>query len=142
MRSSPSTSPATNARVTPTADVLGGLLRGSHEGHGHGYGVDEGIGVEGQPVVGLTFWVRAEDVGTAAMTAVDTARRAGAAAGAGPDYYDVSLVPRSVIAGSKDEHEIRIRRRRSSPRSPRWSARCGASAGSGPPSDGWSWRAG
>lgn len=96
------------SRVRPTADALGGLLQGSHEGPGHGYGVDQGIGVEGQPVVGVTFWVRAEDIGAAAMTAVDTARRAGTAAGAGPDYYDVSLMPRSVIVGPEDDHEIRM----------------------------------
>ena len=96
------------ARVTPTADALGGLLHGSHEGHGHGYGVDQGIGIEGQPVLGLTFWVRAKDVGAAATAALDTARGAGAVTGAGPDYYDVSLVPRSAIVGPKDEHEMRM----------------------------------
>jgi len=96
------------SRVSPTAEALGALLQGSRDGHGHGFGVDQGIGVEGQPVLGLTFWVRAMDLGAAALTALDTARRAGAVIEAGPDYYDVVLVPRSVIVGPEDEHEMRM----------------------------------
>ena len=52
------------------------------------------------------FWVKADDVGAAAMTALQTARRAGAAADVGPGYYDVCLVPRSAILMPEDEHTI------------------------------------
>ena len=64
---------------------------------GHLTAVDQGTGVEGQPVLGLSFWVRAEEVGAAATTALKTARRAGSAVDAGPDYYDITLVPRSAV---------------------------------------------
>jgi hypothetical protein len=57
-------------------------------------------------VVGLTFWVRADDVGGAATTALATAREAGRMAQAGPDYYDVSLVPRSAVLMPEEEHTI------------------------------------
>jgi hypothetical protein len=76
---------------------------------GYGAGVDQGIGVEGQPVIGLSFWVRADDVSGAAATALATAR---AAAGskdiAGPDYYDVVLVPRTAVLMPPDQHELRM----------------------------------
>jgi hypothetical protein len=68
--------------------------------------VDQGTGVEGQAVIGLSFWVRADDLGGAALTALETARRAGAAAEVGPDYYDVSLVPRSSVVVPEAEHEM------------------------------------
>ena len=47
----------------------------------------------GADVVGVLFWVWADDVGDAARIAVDTARRAGADAGVGPDLYDVVVIP-------------------------------------------------
>lgn len=94
------------SRVSVVADELRRGLRGAHEGRGGGAGVDQGIGVEGQPVVGLTFWVRADDVGSAAVTALETARRAGSAASVGPDYYDVSLVPSSAIRVPLDQHTV------------------------------------
>jgi hypothetical protein len=68
--------------------------------------VDQGTGVEGQPVIGLVFWVRADDVGAAAVTALQTARLAGSVADVGPEYYDVSLVPRSAILVPEEEHNI------------------------------------
>lgn len=93
------------SRVTPVAEELRRLLHGDDTGPGNG-GADQGIGVEGQPVVGLTFWVRADDLGAAAVTALETARRAGSAAEVGPGYYDVSLVPRSAILMPEDDHTI------------------------------------
>lgn len=60
-------------------------------------GVDQGTGVTDRPVVGLTFWVRADNVGPAATTAVEVARRAGAKAGAGPEIYDVTVIPRNAV---------------------------------------------
>jgi hypothetical protein len=60
-------------------------------------GVDRGIGVEGDPVIGFLFWVRGDDVGEAARTALATARAAGMECGAGPRYYDISLVPADVV---------------------------------------------
>ena len=48
-------------------------------------------------MVGLVFWVRADDVGTAAALAVDTARRAGADCGVGPERCDVTIIPRNAV---------------------------------------------
>jgi hypothetical protein len=71
--------------------------------------MDQGTGVEGQPVIGLVFWVRADDVGAAAVTALQTARLAGSVADVGPEYYDVSLVPRSAILVPEEEHTTEYR---------------------------------
>jgi hypothetical protein len=59
---------------------------------------------EGQPVLGLTFWVKADDVGSAASTVLATARQAGASADAGPEYYDVTLVPSTAVLMRADDH--------------------------------------
>jgi hypothetical protein len=64
--------------------------------------VDQGLGIAASPVVGFLFWVRADDVGAAAMTAVAAARRAGADAGAGPDLYDVTVIPFVAVAQPDD----------------------------------------
>lgn len=61
-------------------------------------GADQGLGVTSRPVVGLLFWVRADDVGAAATVAVEAARRAGANHGVGPDLYDVTVIPRQAVA--------------------------------------------
>jgi hypothetical protein len=58
---------------------------------------DQGRGIEGRPVVGLVFWVRADEVGEAATLAVETARRAGAASGVGPELFDVIVSPSSAV---------------------------------------------
>ena len=63
---------------------------------------DQGLGVTGRPVVGLLFWVGADDVGEAAMTAVQAARRAGAAHGVGPDLYDVTVIPKEAVVRPDD----------------------------------------
>lgn len=59
---------------------------------------DQGLGIEGRPVIGLVFWVRADDVGRAATLAVDAARRAGAASGVGTELYDVVVLPSTSVA--------------------------------------------
>ncbi|MGH9014007.1 MAG: hypothetical protein ACRDZ1_08755 [Acidimicrobiia bacterium] len=59
-------------------------------------------------MLGLTFWVRADDVGAAARTALELARRAGAVADVGPDYYDITLVPRDAVVVPWEDHEIRM----------------------------------
>src|SRR5215212_7295748 len=58
-------------------------------GVGGGVAADQGRGIEGRPVVGLTFWVRADDVAQAARTAVEVAGRAGVESGVGSELYDV-----------------------------------------------------
>jgi hypothetical protein len=63
---------------------------------------DQGLGIEGRPVVGLTFWVRANDVGQAATLAVDAARRAGAESGIGTELYDVVVIPSTSVAREND----------------------------------------
>jgi hypothetical protein len=65
---------------------------------GGGVSADQGRGIEGRPVVGLTFWVRADDVGQAATTAVAAARRAGAESAVGADLYDVVVIPSAAVA--------------------------------------------
>jgi len=65
---------------------------------------DQGLGIEGRPVVGLLFWVRADDVGHAAALAVETARQAGAATGVGPELYDVVVMPSTSVARRDDPH--------------------------------------
>jgi hypothetical protein len=96
------------SRVSRVAEALRASLDGEDDGPGLGSGVDQGIGVEGQPVLGLTFWVRADDVGSAARSALGVARRAGAVGGVGPDYYDVALVPKSAVVGPREQHTIRM----------------------------------
>lgn len=63
---------------------------------------DQGTGIEGRPVIGLSFWVRADDVGQAARTAVEAARRAGADSGVGTDLYDVVVIPNAAVAQPDD----------------------------------------
>ena len=63
---------------------------------------DQGTGIEGRPVVGLTFWVRADDVGQAAAVAAKTACRAGADSGVGTDLYDVVVMPHAAVARPSD----------------------------------------
>jgi hypothetical protein len=63
---------------------------------------DQGLGIEGRPVIGLIFWVRADDVGQAAKLAVDTARQAGVASGVGAELYDVVVMPEASVARRDD----------------------------------------
>lgn len=65
-------------------------------------GSDQGTGIAGRPVVGLLFWVRADDVGQAALRAVDAAERALAGHLAKPELYDVTVIPRNAVALAGD----------------------------------------
>lgn len=58
---------------------------------------DQGRGIEGRPVVGLVFWVRADGIGQAASVAVEAALRAGAASGLGPELFDLTVFPSSSV---------------------------------------------
>lgn len=53
-------------------------------------------------MLGLVFWVRADDVGRAASLAVDTARRAGGASRVGTELYDVVVIPSTSVARRDD----------------------------------------
>lgn len=48
-------------------------------------------------MIGLVFWVRADEVGEAATVAVETARRAGAESGVGPELFDVIVSPSAML---------------------------------------------
>ena len=64
----------------------------------HAVAADQGLGVTDRPVVGLLFWVRADEVGQAASLAVHTARRAAEGHGVGPELYDVTVIPKDAVA--------------------------------------------
>jgi hypothetical protein len=91
-------------RVTASATALRSLLDNDEDRDAADVGADQGLGVTGRPVVGLLFWVRADDVGEAALTAVETARRAGADHGVGPELYDVTLIPPNAVVLPGDVH--------------------------------------
>jgi hypothetical protein len=66
---------------------------------------DQGIGREGDhPVVGLVFWLAADEIGQAATLAAETARRAGADSGVGTELYDVVVTPHAAIADRYGDH--------------------------------------
>ena len=88
-------------RVSACARELDRLLTGD-DGSGGGSGADQGLGVEGLPVVGLVFWTRADDVGSAATLAVETARQAGRSHGVGPRLYDVTVIPEDAVVMPRD----------------------------------------
>jgi hypothetical protein len=95
------------SRVAIAHESLLGLLVHDDGVGGHpGSGIDQGIGHEGRPVIGFTFYVRADDVGSAATTGLAVAEAAGPAAGVGPEFYDVVVVPHSAIVVPLDEFEI------------------------------------
>jgi hypothetical protein len=93
---------ADNRMISAVARSLESLLTAdADDADAHSYGVDQGLGVTDRPVVGLVFWVRADDVGAAAARAAEVARVAGGAAGVGPELYDVTVIPRyAVVMGS------------------------------------------
>lgn len=88
-------------RTSACVDELDRLLTGTDDGHG-GSAADQGLGVVRLPVVGLLFWVRADDVGTAATLAVETARLAGRPHGVGPQLYDIVVIPRNAVVMPND----------------------------------------
>jgi hypothetical protein len=57
-------------------------------------------------VIGFTFCVQADDVGSAATTGLTCAQAAGAVAGEGPDVCDIVVVPHSAIVVPLDEFDI------------------------------------
>jgi hypothetical protein len=89
-------------RVGRAVDELRGLLQEDGRVGNADVGGDQGLGVTGRPVVGLLFWVDADDVGEAATTALQVARRAGAAHGVGPDLYDVTVIPEDAVVRPRD----------------------------------------
>ena len=62
----------------------------------HSVAADEGLGVTHRPVVGLLFWVRADEVGKS--DGVTAARRVAEGHGVGPELYDVTVIPRDAVA--------------------------------------------
>lgn len=89
-------------RVGPAVADLRGLLQGDGRVTNTEVGGDQGFGATGRPIVGLLFWVNADDVREAAMTAVQAARRAGAAHGVGPDLYDVTVTSKEAVVRPDD----------------------------------------
>lgn len=90
-------------RASAAADGLRSLLTGGDGVPGPGEAsADQGLGVANRPVVGLLFWVKADDVGEAATIAVRTGQRAGTGRGVGPDLYDVTLIPRKAVVFPDD----------------------------------------
>jgi len=84
--------------VHVVAEGLRPLLTGGDPSIQHGdFGVDQGTGMANRPVVGLLFWVRADDVGQAALDAVGTARRALAARLPNAGLYDVTVIPCGAV---------------------------------------------
>jgi hypothetical protein len=89
--------------VAPAHQSLVRELSSDGEGSTPGeVAADQGIGVEGRPVVGLLFWVRADDVGLAARTAVEAASRAGGDCGLGTELYDVVVIPSAAVVSRDD----------------------------------------
>jgi hypothetical protein len=100
---------ASGARVTAAHQALKRQLISDDEPMKPGeYVADQGIGVEGRPVVGLLFWVRADDVGLAAKTAVEAASRAGTESGLGSELYDVVVIPSAAVASPNDPEYPRM----------------------------------
>jgi hypothetical protein len=59
--------------------------------------VDLGTPAAPRPTIGMRFWVKADDVGGAAITALDIARQAGRDAGVGPELYEIAVTPRAAV---------------------------------------------
>lgn len=92
--------------VTPVADALKARLPFSNGTERALAGVDQGRGHEGSAVVGLTFLLRADDLGAAASLAVETARAAGTDAGVAGRVFDVVLVPEDSLVLPEAERLI------------------------------------
>jgi hypothetical protein len=96
-----------SGRVPATHEALGRQLTES-DGVARRPGdwaADQGLGREGdRPVVGLVFWVAADEIGKAATLAAETARRAGAESGVGTELYDVVVIPHAAVADRYGDH--------------------------------------
>jgi hypothetical protein len=89
-------------QIEQVADALRSLLV-ADDGDARGdIGVDQGTGVTTRPVVGMLFWVKADDVGAAGTIALDIARQAGRRAAVGPELYDVTVIPRAAVVLPND----------------------------------------
>ena len=55
-------------------------------------------------MVGLVFWVAADEIGQAATLAAETARQAGAESGVGTELYDVVVIPHAAVADRYGDH--------------------------------------
>jgi hypothetical protein len=89
--------------MSATIDALRKLLHQSGDmTPSEDSGADQGVGIARRPVIGLVFWVRADDVGDAARKAVAAARRAGEPNGVGPELYDVTVIPDEAVARPGD----------------------------------------
>jgi hypothetical protein len=55
-------------------------------------------------VVGLVFWVAADEIGQAATLAAETARQAGVESGVGTELYDVVVIPHAAVAHPYGDH--------------------------------------
>ena len=95
-------------QIHAAVEALTSQLPFSNDEKAHGVGADQGTGATRRNVVGLSFWVRADDVGTAATTALDVARRAGAGEGVGPELYDVVVIPRAAVVLPDDPRYPRM----------------------------------
>lgn len=84
-------------QINKAVEALKTLLPFGDDQKASGVGADQGTGATRRNVVGLSFWVRADDVGGAATTALDVARRAGRGEGIGPELYDVVVIPRAAV---------------------------------------------
>ena len=96
-----------SGRVPATHEALGRQLTES-DGVARRPGdwaADQGLGREGdRPVVGLVFWVAADEIGQAATLAAETARQAGAESGLGTELYDVVVIPHAAVADRYGDH--------------------------------------
>jgi hypothetical protein len=89
-------------QTNQVAEALRSLLTANDGDARPGIALDQGKGVTTRPVVGLLFWVKADDVGGAATTALDIARQAGKSAGVGPELYDVTVIPQAAVVLPND----------------------------------------
>jgi hypothetical protein len=89
-------------QINQVAEALRSLLTASTRDARPDIGVDQGTGATTRKVVGLLFWVKADDVGGAATTALDIARQAGKSAGVGPELYDVTVIPQAAVVLPND----------------------------------------
>jgi hypothetical protein len=95
-------------QINQVAEALRGLLTANNGDARPDIAVDQGTGTTTHPVVGLLFWVKADDVGGAATTALDIARQAGNRAGVGPELYDVTVIPRAAVVLPNDRRYPRM----------------------------------
>ncbi|MFZ6003497.1 MAG: hypothetical protein ACOYXM_06125 [Actinomycetota bacterium] len=92
--------------VSLLADALKEVLLFSNGTDRSLIGVDQGRGHEGDPVLGLTFMVRAGDIGEGARVAVDAATTAAERVGVTGRVYDVVLVPEDTFLLPEEERDI------------------------------------